>query len=165
MLRNASLLAVLLMPAMAQAAFDLNGVALGASERDVRMAFPSAYCKPLEWESTAAERRCDDARVSFGGAQVRVTFYLKKDAVQAFDMRFDTRDFQRVKEQLSKSYGTPLAETKDSFERRGKDGKEIYRARWEKGQDRAVLVVPLQDKRGQLTVSRGRFEEEIYRVR
>ncbi|TAK39553.1 MAG: hypothetical protein EPO29_10895, partial [Betaproteobacteria bacterium] len=48
-------------------AFDLNGVALGAREADVKQAFLSAYCKPLDWKSRAADRRCDDARIAFGG--------------------------------------------------------------------------------------------------
>jgi len=156
---------LLAFPAAAGAGYEANGVALGASERDVRLAFPSAYCKPLEWESRAADRRCDDARVSFGGVEGRITFYLRKDAVQAFDLRFDTKDVKRLMEVLRKTYGAPAAETKDSFERRGKDGKEIYRARWEQGKDRAVLVAPMETKRAQLSVSRGNFDEEIYRVR
>lgn len=165
-MRRASVAAFLLvLPAVAGAAYDANGVALGASERDVRMAFPSAYCKPLEWESRAADRRCDDARVSFGGVEGRITFYLRKDAVQAFDLRFDTKDVKRLMEVLRKTYGAPATETKDAFERRGKDGKEIYRARWEQGKDRAVLVAPMEKKRAQLSVSRGNFDEEIYRVR
>lgn len=165
-MRRASVAAFLLvLPAVAGAAYDANGVALGASERDVRSAFPSAYCKPLEWESRAADRRCDDARVSFGGVEGRITFYLRKDAVQAFDLRFDTKDVKKLMGVLRKTYGAPAAETKDAFERRGKDGKEIYRARWEQGKDRAVLVAPMEKKRSQLSVSRGNFDEEIYRVR
>jgi hypothetical protein len=165
-MRRAGVAAVLVFfPALAGGAYDANGVALGASERDVRRAFPSAYCKPLEWESRAAERRCDDARVSFGGVEGRITFYLRKDAVQAFDLRFDTKDVKKLVEVLRKSYGAPAAETKDAFERRGKDGQEIYRARWEQGRDRAVLVAPMETRRAQLSVSRGNFEEEIYRVR
>jgi hypothetical protein len=165
-MRKASVAVLLLaFPAAAGAGYEANGVALGASEREVRSAFPSAYCKPLEWESRAADRRCDDARVSFGGVEGRITFYLRKDAVQAFDLRFDTRDVKRLMDVLRKTYGAPTAETKDAFERRGKDGQEIFRARWEQGKDRAVLVAPMEKKRSQLSVSRGNFDEEIYRVR
>ena len=165
-MRKASVAVLLLaFPAAAGAGYEANGVALGASEREVRSAFPSAYCKPLEWESRAADRRCDDARVSFGGVEGRITFYLRKDAVQAFDLRFDTRDVKRLMDVLRKTYGAPAAETKDAFERRGKDGQEIFRARWEEGKDRAVLVAPMEKKRAQLSVSRGNFDEEIYRVR
>jgi hypothetical protein len=165
-MRKASVAVLLLaFPAAAGAGYEANGVALGASEREVRSAFPSAYCKPLEWESRAADRRCDDARVSFGGVEGRITFYLRKDAVQAFDLRFDTRDVKRLMDVLRKTYGAPAAETKDAFERRGKDGQEIFRARWEQGKDRAVLVAPMEKKRAQLSVSRGNFDEEIYRVR
>ncbi len=152
---------MLLAASGAWAAYDANGVALGASERDVRNAFPSAYCKPLEWQSRAADRRCDDAEVSFGGVSGRITFYLKKDAVQAFDLRFETRHLPRLKEVLQKRYGPPTAEANDL----GKDGGRIYKARWESGGDSAVLVAPLQEKRSQLSVSRGNFSEEIYRVR
>jgi hypothetical protein len=66
---------------------------------------------------------------------------------------------------LKKRYGEPQSETKEAFEREGKAGTQTYKALWETGKDRAVLVVPLEKKRGQLTVSRGDWEEEIYKVR
>ena len=37
--------------------------------------------------------------------------------------------------------------------------------RWERGKDYAVLTAQLDKRRGELTVARGNFEEEIYRVR
>src|SRR6185295_20195711 len=86
--------AVLLSPA-AQAAFDANGILLGAPEAEVRRKFPSANCKKLEWESRAADRRCDDSRINFGGIEARITFYLRRDKVEAFDVRFDSRDLER----------------------------------------------------------------------
>ncbi|TAK46252.1 MAG: hypothetical protein EPO27_08355, partial [Betaproteobacteria bacterium] len=58
---------ILLIAPGAARAFDVNGVALGAREADVKQAFLSAYCKPLDWKSRAADRRCDDARIAFGG--------------------------------------------------------------------------------------------------
>lgn len=149
----------------AGAAYDANGVALGGSESDVKKNFPGIYCKPLEWSSRAADRRCDDAKISFGGVESRITFYLRKDVVQAFDVRFDTKDVERVTGVLKKRYGAPLSETKEAIQREGKPGAQIYKALWETGKDRAVLVVPLEKKRGQLTVSRGDWEEEIYKVR
>ena len=145
------------------AAYDANGVPLGASEKDVKKAFPMAYCKPLEWTSPAADRRCDDARASFGGVAVRITFYLRKDAVQAFDLRFETRDIEQVTALLKKRYGTPATEVRDTFT--SKSGKETYKAVWETGKDRAALVSTVDRKRSQLTVTRGNFDEEIYRVR
>jgi hypothetical protein len=145
------------------AAYDANGVVLGATEIDVKKAFPSAYCKPLEWTSAGADRRCDDAKISFGGVDARITFYLKKDSVQAFDLRFETKDLDKIVAVLKGRYGKPTSETKD--ERQGKSGREIYKALWEKDRDRAVLVAQLEKKRSQLTVSRGNWEEEIYRVR
>lgn len=160
------LAAVLLAMAFpAVAVYDANGVALGGSESDVKKNFPGIYCKPLEWASRAADRRCDDAKISFGGVESRITFYLRKNVVQAFDVRFDTKDLERVTALLKKRYGAPLSETKEAIQREGKPGAEIYKALWETGKDRAVLVVPLEKKRGQLTVSRGDWEDEIYKVR
>jgi hypothetical protein len=157
------LLAAFLICLPAGAAYDANGVALGGSERDVKKGYPAAYCKPLEWTSPAADRRCDDAKASFGGVEGRITFYLRKDSVQAFDLRFDTKDLDRVMVVLKKRYGNPATETRDAFA--GKDGKEIFKALWESGKDRALLVSQADKKRSQLTVSRGNFEEEIYKVR
>ncbi|HEV3010454.1 MAG TPA: hypothetical protein VGX52_15610, partial [Burkholderiales bacterium] len=79
----------------ASAALDVKEIALGANERDIKRQFPSVHCKALEWQSKAADRRCDDSRVSLGGVEVQVTFYLKKDALEAFDVRFDTKELER----------------------------------------------------------------------
>ena len=156
-------------------AYDANGVALGGSEEDVKRKFPSVRCQPLEWKSKAADRRCDDAKIAFaGGVPARITFYLSRNAIQAFDVRFDTREVERVAGFLKKQYGAPLAESRDTLERRDKNDKEnkekkpprvIYRVRWEKGKDRAVLFSEVDKSRSSLLVSRGDFEEEIYRVR
>jgi hypothetical protein len=153
-------LAVLSVPAWA---YDANGVKLGASESEVRKAFPTAHCKPLEWSTAAADRRCDDVKASFGGIAGRITFYLKRDALQAFDVRFDTSELARMTKVLKERYGAPASETRDSYS--SKDGKEIYKALWQSGKDRATLVSQVDKRRSQLTVSRGNFEEEVYRVR
>ena len=145
--------------------FDAGGVGLGGSEAQVKKAFPSALCKPLEWKSNAADRRCDDGKISFGGAEARVTFYLRKDSIQAFDVRFDNKNLAQVGAFVKERYGKPLAETTDKIERQGKPAREVYKVRWEKGADHALLVSQLEKKRATLTVSRGAFEEEIYRVR
>jgi len=145
--------------------YDANGVALGAAEADVRKAFPSAHCRALEWKSQAAERRCDDARIVFGGAEARITFYLKADRVQAFDVRLDERDLERVAAFLKQRYGKPLAETREKIERREGDVREIYKVRWEKGEQRALLTSQLKRRRVDLSVWQGNFEDEIYRVR
>ena len=145
----------------AAAAFDMNGVKLGASEREVKKLFPLAYCKPLEWQSTAADRRCDDAKAVVGGVEGRITFYLRNDAVQAFDLRFDSKDLERLLPGLRSRYGKPASETRDE----GKGGSQIYKALWENGKDRAVLFSQADKKRSQLTVTRGNFEEELYRVK
>lgn len=163
-------LAILLLAATpAFAGFDVNGVQLGGSEADILKRFPSAHCKILEWKSNAADRRCDDAKIVFaGGIQARVTFYLSKNAIQAFDVRFDTRELERVTAHLKKQFGAPMAETKDELQPKGKNDKKarvLYRVRWEQGKDRAVIVADLDKSRSSLLASRGNFEEEIYRVR
>lgn len=149
----------------AAAALDVKDVALGASEREVRQRFPSVHCKALEWQSRAADRRCDDSRVSLGGVDVQVTFYLRKGAVEAFDVRFDTRDLGRLVAFLKGRYGKPVSETKEAFQRKDARERYVYKALWESGKDRAVLTAQLEKRRASMLVSRGDFDEEIYRVR
>jgi hypothetical protein len=140
-------------------------VALGAAEKAVVQQFPSAHCQPLQWKSRAADRRCDDARISFGGVGARITFYLKNGRVQAFDVAFDPRHADAVAKFLKERYGKPLAETRDQLGPAGKAEREIYKVRWEEGDQRAVLAAQPGRRRATLSVSRGDFEEEIYRVR
>jgi hypothetical protein len=158
-------LAGLLFLSTANAAFEANGVALGAPESDIRERFPSAHCKALEWSSLAADRRCDDSRASIGGVKARITFYLRKDAVEAFDVRFDTGDVQRFVEALKKSFGKPASEGRQKVERDGKPAREFYRVQWKQGSAQATLRAETGKRRGTLLVYRGNFEEEIYRVR
>jgi hypothetical protein len=145
------------------AAYDANGVALGASEKAVLQQFPSAYCKPLQWTSHAADRRCDDSKVVIGGVASRITFYLKQDRVQAFDVRFESKDAENLASFLKKRYGAPSGETREKLEKAG--AGELYKVHWEKGGERAVLTSQTEKRRALFTVSRGDFEEEIYRVR
>ena len=144
--------------------FDANGVALGASEAELRKQFPAAHCKPLEWKSAAADRRCDDAKVLFGGAEAHVSFYLKRDAVQAFDLRFDAAQLERVLQYLRQRYGAPGSETREVIERRGAK-RELSKVRWERGVERAVLTSQHQRRRVDLNVWRGNFDTEIYRIK
>lgn len=155
----------LLGAASAFAAYDVNGITLGASEREVRQAFPSAYCQPLEWKSAAAERRCDDSRISFGGAPARVTFYLMHDTVQAFDVGFDPRDRERVVAFLKTQYGDPTSERTDTITRQGKEERKIYKAAWRDGDVTAQVTVRLGTRYGRLEVARGDFARKIYEVR
>ena len=147
----------------AAAAYDVHGVMLGSSEAQVRKQFPSAHCKKLEWESRAADRRCDDSRIGFGGAEARVTFYLRKDKVEAFDVRFDSRDLERIVAFLKERYGAPTTEQRDTLG--DKKPRQVYKALWEGKGERAALVAQIDKRRGSLLVSRGNFEEEIYKVR
>lgn len=158
-------LSLLLVPMSAAAEYDIKGVALGATEKEVVRALPSAHCKALEWESRAADRRCDDSRVSFGGVEVKVTFYLKKGAVEAFDVRFDTRELDRFVAFLKTRYGMPKSETRDEIRREGKSARKVHKALWEGAGERAVLVAQLEKGRASMLVSRGAFDEEIYKIR
>jgi hypothetical protein len=149
----------------AWAAYEANGVALGATEKELIQQYPSAHCQPLQWTSRAADRRCDDARIVLGEVPARITFYLKGGKVQAFDVSFHPRDAERLVAFLKPRYGAPLAEARDRLGGDPKTAREIYRVRWGNGEQRAVLVSQAGRRRATLSVSRGDFEEEIYRVR
>jgi hypothetical protein len=150
----------------ASAAYDANGVALGAPEKSVLQQFPSAHCQPLQWTSRAADRRCDDSKAVIGGVVSRITFYLKQDRVQAFDVRLESKDAEQLAAFLKKRYGAPSGETRDKFDKGDKRGVgELYKVHWQKDGERAVLTSQSEKRRALLTVSRGDFEEEIYRVR
>ena len=155
-------LCLLALPAQA---YDLGGIALGGKEVDVKKAIPSTNCKALEWKSDAADRRCDDARVPVGGVETRTTVFLKAGAIQAYDVRFDIKELDRMKAHLKARWGEPLAETTDVIARRDKQDRKVFKMRWEKGADRAILTAQLEKKRVSLEVSRGNFPEEIYRVK
>ena len=114
-MRVALLLVLLFGVSGAALAYDANGVALGATESEVSDAFPAAHCQPLEWKSAAADRRCDDARIEFAGVRARVTFYLKNGSVQAFNVRFNPNDRERVVRYLKSRYGEPKSERRAAF--------------------------------------------------
>lgn len=162
-MRALLLAAALLIAPVALAAFDANGILLGAREAEVKRKFPSANCKKLEWQSRAADRRCDDSRINFGGIEARITFYLRRDRVEAFDVRFDSRDLERFVTVVKQRYGAPASEQRDTLG--DKKPREVYKALWEGKGERAALVAQLDKRRGSLLVSRGTFEEEIYKVR
>ena len=159
------LLLLLWLPALSAQAYDLNGIALGGKEIDVKKALPSVRCKALEWKSDAADRRCDDARAPFGGIETHITVFLKAGAIQAYDVRFDIKELERMKEYLRGRWGVPLSEATEVIARRDKEDRKVFKMRWDKGNDRAILTAQLEKKRGSLEVSRGTFPEEIYRVR
>ena len=159
------LLSLLLLGAPAAYAYDANGVELGAREADVKVKFPSIRCKPLEWKSDAADRRCDAAKIPFAGVQSRVTFFLRNDAIQAFDVRFEMKDLNKVAAFLKSRYGQPLAEATEVISRPEKADRKVYKLRWEKGADKAILTAQLEKKTVTLEVQRGNFENEIYRVK
>ena len=132
----------------------MNGVALGASEKDIREKFPYANCRALEWPSRAADRRCDDSRVIFAGVDASVTFYLRKGTVEGFDVRFDHRDVAGIVKFLTPRYGPPAFE-----------GPGPVMAQWKNKGERATITSDQGRRRASLLVSRGTFEDEIYKVR
>jgi hypothetical protein len=163
-------LLALAIAAPAAFAYDLNGMPIGGDEQTVKKVFPSAYCKPLEWTSTAADRRCDDAKIAVGGVPARLTVYLKSGAIQAYSVRFDSKDRERVIPHLKSRWGAPSSEKTETIARKGKDGKDkddrkVYKVNWEKGDQRALLTAQSDRKRGSLEVWRGNFIDEIYKVR
>jgi len=119
---------------------------------------------PLEWQSPAAERRCDDAQIVFAGAPARITFFLRGDAVQGFNVRFAARDLPQVVAALKSRWGKPTAETTDLVQREGQADHEATKITWDKAGDRATLIWRSDRKRCWLMVSRGDFAEQIYRV-
>ena len=165
-------LCALLAAGPAAAVYDIRDLHLGAPEAEVRKVLPSAHCKALEWKSKAADRRCDDSRVVFGGLELRVTLYLRKDQVEAFDVRFDTKDLDKFVAFLKTRYGKPASESRDEYPvgSPSKDGKgeratrKVYKALWEKDGERAALTAQMEKRNGSMLVSRGNFDEEIYRV-
>ena len=156
----------LLAAGAAQAAsFDVNGVALGGAEADVVRTFPSARCKPLEWKSDAADRRCDDGKIVVAGVLAKLTVYLKRDAIQAFDLRFDVTSVNPLVGQFKNRWGKPASEVRDKIYKNGKVSREVYTVAWQQGADRAVLTSVSNGKRASLSAQRGNFEAEIYRVK
>ena len=155
---------ILLLVAAPAWAFDANGVALGATEAEVMKVFPEARCKAMEWRTDAADRRCDDAPVRFGGADARISLFLKKDAVQSFDVRFDAGDLERVAGYLRSHYGVPDAEGREVIERRDRR-RELFKMRWKQGADRAVLTSQTGRRRVDLNVWRGDFDTGVYVIK
>jgi hypothetical protein len=140
----------------AVAAFDVNEVALGASEQEIKAKFKEANCRELEWPSRAADRRCDDSRVKVGGIDASVTFYLKQGAIEGYDVRFDKGQFARMSKFLVERYGTPAVDKTSGL------GSTVE---WKNKGERARLSAEQGRRRASLLVWRGAFEDEIYKVR
>ena len=156
---------LLCLAAIPALAYDLIGIRLGGKEVEVKKAMPSAHCKALEWKSDAADRRCDDAKLSLGGAEARITVFLKADSIQAFSLSFDVKELDRVKAHLRGQWGAPLAEVTETIARKDKPDRKVFRMRWEQGAEYAVIVGQLEKKRATLDIARGGFAEDIYRIR
>ena len=140
----------------AAAAADIDGLALGASERAVKERLPNAHCQPLQWQSRAADRRCDDSRATLAGLEVRVTVYLKADAVEGFDVRFDSREAPRIEKLAAEHFGVaPVA----------RDSEKVHTLQWQARDEHGLLSTQAGQRRASLLVWRGAFYDEIYKVR
>jgi hypothetical protein len=144
----------------AAAAYDANEVKLGATERDIKQRFPNAHCRELEWPSRAADRRCDDSRITFAGVDASVTFYVKKNSVEGFDVRFDQRELDRVVKYLRDRYGEPYTEIGLPYK-----PEAPAKVEWQAKDEQARLTAEPSRRRASLLVWRGTFEQEIYKVR
>lgn len=151
---RARLLSGLLLVASPALAYDVNGVKLGASEKEVLKHFPDAHCRPLEWPTNAADRRCDDSRIKVANLEGSITFYLRQDLVEGFDLRFEKAVLPAMSKHFLDRYGKPAIADKDDIVYEWKAGDEHARLTSEKGRRRASLLV-----------WRGTFETEIYRVK
>ena len=134
----------------------IDGLVLGAAESAVKERLPSAHCQPLQWESRAADRRCDDSRARLNGVDVRVTVYLKGDAVQAFDVRFESRYAARFAKLAGQHFGTAPVEERT---------EKAHVQKWRAGAEQALLTTEPGERRASLLVWRGAFYDEIYKVR
>jgi hypothetical protein len=140
----------------ANAAPGFDGLALGASERAVKQRLPDAHCQPLQWQSRAADRRCDDSRAKLAGIEVRITVYLNADSVEAFDVRFDSRDSPAI-EKLATAYFGAAPVTHDT--------EKMHTLRWQAKGEHGLLGTPHGERRASLLIWRGAFYDEIYKVR
>lgn len=149
------LASALLVPA-AYAGSAIDGLALGASEGAVKQRLPNAHCQPLQWESRAADRRCDDSRAMLAGIEVRITVYLRRDAVEAFDVRFDSRDEPRIEKLATEHFAAkPVA----------RQNEKTHTLHWRANGERGLLTTQPGERRASLLVWRGDFYDEIYKVR
>ena len=157
-MRPEAALALVLAPLLAQgaAAADFDGLSLGASEHAVKERLPSAHCQPLQWQSRAADRRCDDSRARVHGVDVRVTVYLKADAVQAFDLRFESRYAARFAKLAGERFASAPVEHAT---------EKAKVEQWRAGAEQALLTTEPGERRASLLVWRGSFNDEIYKVR
>jgi hypothetical protein len=140
----------------AVAAPGFDGLALGASERAVKQRLPDAHCQPLQWQSRAADRRCDDSRAKLAGIEVRITVYLNADSVEAFDVRFDSRDSPAI-EKLATAYFGAAPVTRDT--------EKMHTLRWQAKGEHGLLGTQQGQRRASLLIWRGAFYDEIYKVR
>jgi hypothetical protein len=154
--RYAWALAGALFAQSAHAALEIEGLALGASEKAVQQRLPNAHCQPLQWESGAADRRCDDSRAKLAGVEVRITVYLKADAAEAFDVRFDSRYAARFEKLAGERFASQPVR---------KEAEKVSTLQWRSGDAQALLSRQHGQRRASLLVWRGAFYDEIYRVR
>ena len=85
--------------------------------------------------------------------------------MQGFDVRFDTVQLETVTAYLKTRYGKPVSESKDTILNKNREAREVFKVLWEQGADKAMLSSISTGKRAALSVSRGNFDDAIYRIR
>ncbi|MNC99428.1 hypothetical protein D3C83_177180 [compost metagenome] len=65
---------------------------------------------------------------------------------------------------LTNRYGKPVSEAREKIESR-RETRELYKLRWQRAGDRAMLTSQVKRRRVDLNVWRGDFDTEIYRIR
>ena len=83
-----------------------------------------------------------------------VTFYLRQDAVEGFDLRFEKAVLPAMSKHFLERYGKPVIADREDI---------VYE--WKAGDERARLTAEKGRRRASLLVWRGTFETEIYKVK
>ncbi len=86
--------------------------------------------------------------------EASVTFYLRKDSVEGFDLRFEKAVLPVMSKHFLDRYGKPVIENKEDI---------VYE--WKAADERARLTSEKGRRRASLLVWRGTFEQEIYKIK
>ncbi len=84
---------------------DINGIALGTSEKGIKQVFPNAQCATPDIKSTG-DRFCT-ANTTYEGAKSTITYYLYGDRIERAYITFSPDDFDRVIENITERFGRP----------------------------------------------------------
>jgi hypothetical protein len=88
-------------PVFAAAPADINGVAFGASEKDLRQVFPHAQCAHSGGDHSCA------VVANYLSAKGTINYHLRNDRVVSVDIIFSPDDFDRVAKSMTERFGKP----------------------------------------------------------